>query len=89
MEESITKKCSGGKLVKVTVRSSGGVIDDIRITGDFFTHPEGVIEALERKLVGMKRSKIVRVVKEGFGEGTLVIGFNPEELIVMIEECLR
>jgi hypothetical protein len=89
MEESITKRCSGGKLVKVIVMSSGGAIEEIRITGDFFTHPEGVIEALERKLVGMKRGQIGKGVKEGLGESTLVIGFNPEELIIMIEECLR
>jgi hypothetical protein len=89
MEEAITKRCSGGKLVKVAVKANGGAIEDIRITGDFFTHPEGVIEALERKLVGMKRDQIGRGVKEELGEGTLVIGFNPEELIIMIEKCLR
>jgi hypothetical protein len=33
--------------------------------------------------------QVAEAVRKGLGEGTLIIGFNPEELILMIEECLR
>lgn len=85
----MTKRCQGGKMVKVAVRSTNGKIDDVRITGDFFSHPEGVIEELERKLVGLKRIEVGDAVRGGLGTGTLVIGFNPQELISMIEECTK
>jgi len=89
VERSTTRRCGGGKLVKVTVRAQGRTIEDIRITGDFFTHPEGTIEALEGKLVGMGRGQIGGAVRGVLGGGNLVIGFNADELILMIEECLR
>lgn len=89
MERSITRRCSGGKLVKVTVRAVGGTIEGVRITGDFFTHPEGIIETLEGRLVGSMAGQVAEAVWKGLGEGTLIIGFNPEELILMIEECSR
>jgi lipoate-protein ligase A len=85
----MTKKCQGGKLVKVAVGTTNGTIENVRITGDFFTHPEGVIEELERKLVGLKRIEVGDAVMKELGTGTLVIGFNPEELIAMIEECTK
>ncbi len=47
-------------MVKVAVRSTNDKIDDVRITGDFFSHPEGVIEELERKLVGLRRIEVGR-----------------------------
>lgn len=89
MERSMTRRCSGGKLVKVTVRASGGVIEAVRITGDFFAHPEGAIEAMEEGLVGATLDQVRSAVEAGLLAGTITIGFNPEELISMIEECLR
>lgn len=89
MEKSVTKRCSGGKLVKVSVESHEGIIGVVRITGDFFTHPEGVIETLEGRLVGTTSAQIAEAVCEVLGEGSLTIGFNPDELIILLEECLR
>ena len=45
-------KVEGGKLVKVQLSKKGNAIGEIRITGDFFLHPEELIEELERKLEG-------------------------------------
>lgn len=49
-------KVPGGKLVKVWLAielvNEGAVIRDISITGDFFIHPEEIIEALEEGLIG-------------------------------------
>jgi lipoate-protein ligase A len=44
------EKISGGKLVCVEVIASGGTIGSLRITGDFFLHPEEAISKLESAL---------------------------------------
>ena len=46
------KKVAGGKLVEAEVEASGGRITRVRITGDFFAHPEEVVEEVERRLAG-------------------------------------
>lgn len=45
-------KVEGGKLVRVQLEKIGNAIGKIRITGDFFLHPEELIEELERTLEG-------------------------------------
>jgi len=45
-------KVEGGKLVKVQLQKIGKAIGKIKITGDFFLHPEELIEELERRLEG-------------------------------------
>ncbi len=48
-----------GKIVKIklTYKQKSQVIHSIRITGDFFVHPEEVIEELEQELCGVKLEK--------------------------------
>jgi lipoate-protein ligase A len=46
------EKVQGGKLVCIEVWTEDGKVGKLRITGDFFLHPEDVIDALERALVG-------------------------------------
>jgi hypothetical protein len=89
MNKSITRRCSGGKMVKVAVKVSNGTIEWAQITGDFFIHPEWVIDSLEEKLVGAAASQVADAVHGVLREGIFIIGFNPEELILMIEECSR
>jgi len=45
-------KVEGGKLVKVQLQKRGNAIGKIKITGDFFLHPEELIEEMERRLEG-------------------------------------
>jgi lipoate---protein ligase len=53
MKKSIYK-IPGGKLVKIFLDEHEGVVTSIKITGDFFLHPEEAIEALEQVLVGVE-----------------------------------
>jgi len=48
------KKVAGGKLVEAEVEASDGRITRVRITGDFFAHPEDVVEEVEKRLVGSR-----------------------------------
>ena len=49
MRGSASKKIAGGKLVKVNVDCSY-VINDIKISGDFFMHPEEGLFEIEHAL---------------------------------------
>ncbi len=51
MEKS-SFKVPGGKLVRITLSRDNNVISTIRITGDFFLHPESTLDDIEEKLVG-------------------------------------
>jgi hypothetical protein len=44
-------KVPDGKLVKVKLLASSGKIDDVKILGDFFLHPEDTILSIEEALV--------------------------------------
>ncbi len=48
-----------GKIVKINLayKQESQLINSIRITGDFFVHPEEVIEQLEQELCGVKLEK--------------------------------
>jgi len=47
-------KVEGGKLVKVQLKSEGDKITEVKVTGDFFLHPEELIDELEKALEGSK-----------------------------------
>jgi lipoate-protein ligase A len=89
LERSAVRKFSGGKLLKVTVRSEGGVIQEVRITGDFFVHPEDAVEEMERALRGARVTAVRGILKEGVEGGRIItIGFKLDDLISMIEGCV-
>ena len=45
-------KVAGGKLIRVQLVKKETMIEKVKITGDFFLHPEELIEDLEKALVG-------------------------------------
>lgn len=51
---SASLKVAGGKLVKASVESAGGRISSLKITGDFFLHPEEAISEIESSLKNKK-----------------------------------
>ncbi|MFW9968160.1 MAG: lipoate protein ligase C-terminal domain-containing protein [Candidatus Thorarchaeota archaeon] len=50
-------KVAGGKLIKVKVESEDGLIQAITLLGDFFLHPEYVLEEIEASLKGVHLSE--------------------------------
>ena len=85
-------KVSGGKLVRIRFSLSGGVIDDVMITGDFFLHPEEAIEGLEAALVGVPPSRdaveesVAAFLRE---KGVEMIGLSPGDLGLLVEMAVR
>ncbi len=84
-------KVTGGKLLRVDCVTKDGVILHIRITGDFFLHPEEGIEVLEEKLTGLRadEEKIREAVSSFFRGGHLLIGAEPEDIVEVIKKALK
>ena len=50
----VTRKNEGEKLYTVEVRCEGEKIVAVKISGEFFAYPEGLIETMESSLAGVK-----------------------------------
>jgi lipoate---protein ligase len=68
-------KIPGGKLLACTIETENNVITELKISGDFFMHPEESIGELEKAILG---SKIVDYPKKtrGFFEENNVTLFG-------------
>lgn len=53
MQGVSTEKVQGGKLLRVKVDFDSGKTNRVQITGDFFAHPEDIIERIESSLIGL------------------------------------
>jgi lipoate-protein ligase A len=85
-------KVPNGKLIKVTVEHEDDVIVKIKITGDFFIHPEESIDDLELALKNQdfNRKSISDVVTKFFVQDDLVaFGITPQAVIESIMKCRR
>ncbi len=85
-------KVEGGKLVKILLSTKAGKIEKIKITGDFFMHPEPFIEDLENALLGLSLDEedLAVFIRDLFEkERVVLLGASPEDLarcIVMAAE---
>jgi lipoate-protein ligase A len=75
-------KVKGGKLIKVQLAVEDGRISRIKITGDFFLHPEDVIEEIEEALKGhvldeQELSQLIENVLES--KGAVSLGAGPRD----------
>jgi lipoate---protein ligase len=80
--QSLDYKVPGGKLIRIDAEIIEGRIKDIKISGDFFIHPEESIAEMEKGLLGMKlgRKELNRTVSERF-KGYEAVGISAEELV--------
>ncbi|MEM3526390.1 MAG: lipoate protein ligase C-terminal domain-containing protein [Candidatus Jordarchaeaceae archaeon] len=78
-------KVPEGKLVEAKVEISEGRISEIRITGDFYMHPEEEIEELERSLLGTPLEEVKDTVHQFFREKSItLVGIKPEDFARVI-----
>ncbi len=63
-------KVKGGKLIKVKLSEKGLRISEVGITGDFFVHPEVLIDELEEVLVGhtLKEEELTSFIEDFFSK---------------------
>jgi DUF1009 family protein len=85
VSESIHK---AGKLIRILLVSNEESIENISISGDFFTQPyTGAVEKLEESLVGVELNKeaLARRIKESFEKiGLKVFGASQEDFVEAI-----
>jgi len=92
MDFRIKKKVKEGKVVKIEF-DCNDVIRNIRITGDFFLHPENMLEEIEKSIVGLDRNADENTIISNIQKGIAVsdaqmIGISPESIARLIKEAL-
>ena len=88
-----SQKVKEGKIVKVEAEWNH-TIENLRISGDFFIHPEEVLDDIEKSLTGLRNdtgfdtlvSRIYNVVRDRDAQ---MIGISPESLAIVIMEALK
>ncbi|MBW2988051.1 hypothetical protein KY318_00950 [Candidatus Woesearchaeota archaeon] len=78
----INYKVEHGKLLRISVEFQGDRITQIRITGDFFVHPEESLFEIERLLIGKRVNEIKPVLRYFVRtKGVQLVGFSVEDLV--------
>ncbi len=86
----IIHKVPNGKLLKLFLEVKEGRIDTIKITGDFFVHPEEAIEELEKQLCGVGIADVEQVVHTFFEQRDVeMVGLTEESLIQVLKDGSR
>ena len=87
-------KIPNGKLLKISLDydKNTNKINNVRITGDFFAHPEESIELIEEELINVKLDKIrlFEKIQSVIDEYNIeLIGLDAEGLTTGILMCLK
>ncbi|NJE75770.1 lipoate protein ligase C-terminal domain-containing protein [Thermococcus sp. ES12] len=53
-------------LIRIEFDERDGIAEHVKITGDFFIHPEETVQELERELEGHRLDELERVMDEFF-----------------------
>ena len=93
MNSKAVYKIPNGKLLKINLNYDKNTkIRHIRITGDFFAHPEESIELIEEELLNVKLDKIklFETIQSFIDENKIeLIGLDAEGLTNGILMCLK
>lgn len=92
MQGKAVKKVPGGKLVRVTLEYED-TIKDIKITGDFFLHPEDVIEKIEKAFLGLhvpiSSQEAVRIIDHVLESNQAeLFGVSSHDIVETLKEAL-
>jgi lipoate-protein ligase A len=79
--KSVDCKVPGGKLLRVDFEREGDMITKIKISGDFFMHPENFLEKLEELILKTPVSRLNDVLESAVRENSVqIIGFSIKDL---------
>lgn len=93
MISQVKQKVKEGKVVKVEI-DYNEVIKNVRITGDFFLHPEDILEEIEDCIIGLDKTVSEEDIVSGIqrataGKDVQMIGISPESIASLIREALK
>ncbi len=89
------EKVPGGKLVCIEIwPSSDKTVSKIKITGDFFLHPEDCITEIEKSLVGLSLDSsqldLTKILESILTRNNAqLIGVTPEQLADLFNKAVR
>jgi len=86
-------KVKEGKIVKVEVEFDD-IIKNLKISGDFFLHPEEALDVIEKSMLGLKKdtsfdSLVLTINDTVNSHDAQMIGLSPESLASLIKEALK
>lgn len=88
MEQRIDYKVPGGKLIRVAVELESGRAIRVRVSGDFFAHPENLFEEAEASLSGLPAAELPAAAAAVFSRPDLVIfGASPGDIAEALERA--
>jgi lipoate-protein ligase A len=87
------QKVKEGKVVKVEI-DSNSVINDVKITGDFFLYPEDILGEIEKCIIGLDKTvsenEILSCIQKATaGMDVRMIGISPGSIAMLIKEALE
>ena len=83
-------KVPGGKLVASEVTVEGDILSRVKITGDFFMHPEESIVTLEDALKGTRVDELEDTVDKFFEENQIsLFGVSKKDIVKVIRMALE
>ena len=83
-------KIPGGKLVSAEVDVDGTRLAKVKITGDFFMHPEEAIVALESVLKGIRIAELEDVVTRFFDRNQVsLFGIAQGDFVKVVRMALK
>ncbi len=82
-------KVPGGKLLAVEVSEKDGKIAELKLSGDFFMHPEPAIFELEKALLGKPVTELASVATSFFDNDEITLfGVEPLDFVKVIALAL-
>ncbi len=84
---SASEKIAGGKLVRVSVDYEER-ISSVRITGDFFMHPEEAIALIEKALVGSTKDEVPDKLRKA-AIGVTIIGASADDIARVVQQAMK
>jgi lipoate-protein ligase A len=85
----VEEKVPAGKMVGIDLEIAEGRIARIKITGDFFLHPEKTIENIEEALIGCSIDDVAETVSKVLSENKAqLIGVAPEDIENLVKKAV-
>jgi lipoate-protein ligase A len=85
----VQEKVPGGKMIAADFDIAEGRISRIKITGDFFLHPEDTLIKIEEALIGETldnvESKVTKILSDNNAK---LIGVEPKDIQIMLKKVI-
>ncbi|MFW5991323.1 MAG: lipoate protein ligase C-terminal domain-containing protein [Candidatus Nanoarchaeia archaeon] len=90
MKYEIEYKVPKGKLLRLQVSLENDIISSIKISGDFFAHPERAIEEIEELLAGKRIAEVEKELSKFIKKNNIeLIGFEAGDLTKALERIAK